>query len=887
MKSRQRHPRVRRFLGVLFLVSFTVCLWLGQVSFQAKPLNVGQAVTAQTPNPDQLVQQGIDRYQIGDIQSAIAHWQTALNTYRNTNNLSNQAIVLENLARGYQAIGQTNQAIAHWEQANVIYLRLKDLPQLGRSLTEQAQVYSQLGQYREAITLLCGTPASESCAQGSAIEIAHSAEDRSGLAAAMGSLGEAYRLKGNYLQATQYLQQSLELAQQLNNPLYISSALNSLGNTYTGLAQLSYRRAKSAERRGDTLEAENLRRKGLDYNAQALKSFQSGLTLAQQQNHLFNQMRSLLGTIASYYRAENTSAAKASLQQALSLLEQLPNSQDKVYAAIDLTHLLQPIQQLTSSRVQCSDQAISDQAEPLLQQAITTAQQISDPRSESFALGELGHVYECRGNYEQALKLSQQARWAAEQDLRAKDSLYLWEWQTGRILRAQGKRNEAIAAYEQAIATLEDIRSDLLTANRDLQFDFRDEIDPVYRELVELRLDLEQLSAKGSTSAQNKQNATPVNPNLSAALSTLDSLKLAELQNYFGNDCVITALSERVDVVGSASTSAVFSSVILGDRTAIIVNFPNGQQQLEWLDVDSDTLVEEINTYRRSLERFFDDFDPQQAQKIYDWLIQPFAANLEQSQVDTLVFIQDGILRTVPMAALHDGEQFLVQRYAIATTPSLTLTDPRPINRQNLRALALGLTESTTIEGQTFPPLENVAQEISAIKAELPGTKPLLNQDFTRDRLKQELDQEAYPILHMATHGEFGTEPQDTFLVTGDGQKLTITDLDQIIRSTKKGRQIDLLSLTACQTATGDDRSALGLAGVAIQAGARSALASLWFVDDAATANIADQFYANLQNPEFNKAEALRAAQIAVIETGGPTAHPAYWAPFILIGNWL
>jgi CHAT domain-containing protein len=499
------------------------------------------------------------------------------------------------------------------------------------------------------------------------------------------------------------------------------------------------------------------------------------------------------------------------------------------------------------------------QAIRLLELAVTTAQQIGDRRSESFALGELGHVYECRSNYQQASLLTQQARSAAEQGLRAKDSLYLWEWQAGRLLKAQGKSEEAIPAYERAIATLEEIRSELLIANQDLQFDFQDTIDPLYRELVALRLEREQI--------QPGQRTTVVHPeNIGTALHQLDSLKLAELQNYFGNDCVVTAINpEPVTLVSENSATAVFSSIILDDRTAIVVSFPSGQQQLAWIDQPRGTIRTAINQYRLSLERYFEEFDPQHAAQMYDWLIAPFATALQSEQIKTLVFIQDSILRSVPMAALYDGvnQQFLVEKYAIATTPSLTLTDLKPIDRRNLRALALGLTEARTVDGRTFPSLANVDQEIDAVTSELSGSKSLLNQEFTRDRLQQELDTIAYPILHIATHGEFSTEPENTFLVTGDGQKLTIFELETMIRNARLGGQLELLSLTACETATGDDRSALGLAGVAIQAGARSAVASLWFIDDAATANIAAQFYSNLRTqPNFNKAQAWLCCMI-------------------------
>jgi CHAT domain-containing protein len=331
----------------------------------------------------------------------------------------------------------------------------------------------------------------------------------------------------------------------------------------------------------------------------------------------------------------------------------------------------------------------------------------------------------------------------------------------------------------------------------------------------------------------------------------------------------------------------VFNSIILDDRTAVILTLPDGTQKIAWIDRDPETLRNEINEFRKGLERFFEDYNPQPAQKVYNWMIRPFEQDLGQAQIKTLLFIQDGILRSVPMAALHDGNQFLVQNYAIATTPSLALTESQAISRQDLRALVLGLSKDAVVDGQTFPALNYVERELSSIQAELPGSKELLNEDFTRDQLQQALSQNAFSIIHIATHGEFGTESKDTFLITGNNEKLTITDLDQLIRNKAQNDLIELLSLTACETAIGDDRATLGLAGVSVQAGAKSALASLWSVEDAATAQIVTQFYSNLRNSQLSKAEALRTAQLALLQSGQQWAHPAYWAPFILIGNWL
>jgi len=884
MQSRHQKISVRRLLGVLlFLSSLTLSLCLGHISLIAPQTGFTNVAVAQSPDASQQVQQGVELYQAGDIKSAIAQWETALSTYQKTNNPQEAAIILENLARAYQQIGQSDRAINYWTETINAYRQMGNQPQVGRMLTEQAQSYSSLGQNRRAIAILCNPSGSEKiCNKDSALQIARNEKDRQGEAAALESLGNAYRLRGEYSQAIEYLEASLAIANQINNPVYRASALNSLGNAHISLAQVNYRRANSAQLRGDKDETDKFRKEALNYDTKALQYFQASIELALTHKDQLGQIRGLLNSIPADYRINASISAAQAYKQARSLLEQLPDSRDKAYAAIGLANLVQPttLFEVTSSLAQCLKPELQSQAEELLQQAISIAQRIQDRRAESFAQGLLGHVYECRKDFSLALDLTQQAQLAANQDLLAKDSLYLWDWQAGRIFKAQDKESDALNAYEQAVATLETIRSDILTANRDLQLDFRDAINPIYRQLAQLRLEQASLPSVEPIERTKKLNA---------ALTTIDSLKLAELQNYFGNDCVLTALNpQQVDLVGGET--AVFSSIILENRTAILVSLPNGEKRSAWIEVDSKTLNEKINDFRKGLERFRDQiYDPSQAQQLYNWIVRPFAADLEQAHITTLVFIQDGILQSVPMAALHDGEKFLVQNYAIATTPSLTLTDPKTLDRQRLRALAVGLTKEATVNGRKFSALTNVALEISKVETQIPGSKELLDENFTRDRLQQELSQTVYPIIHIATHGEFGTEPENTFLVTGNNSKLTITDLDTTIRSIGRGsNSVELLTLTACQTAVGDDRAALGLAGVAVQAGVKSALASLWYIQDAPpTVRLVTKFYASLYNTSMSKAEALRAAQVELIEGGGSHIHPAYWAPFILIGNWL
>jgi CHAT domain-containing protein len=292
-------------------------------------------------------------------------------------------------------------------------------------------------------------------------------------------------------------------------------------------------------------------------------------------------------------------------------------------------------------------------------------------------------------------------------------------------------------------------------------------------------------------------------------------------------------------------------------------------------------LTDEVRAFRRLVEkRTTREYLPH-AQQLYDWLVRPLESELIRLKIHTLVFVPDGVLRTIPMSALHDGKSFLIEKFAVALTPGLYLTDPRPLDRANIRFLAGGLTKSV----QGYPSLPYVAEEMDSVRT-LYQADQLLNQDFRTPLLEQELRDSRYGILHIATHGKFSTDVDDSFLLTFDG-KLTMTALDKLIGLFRfRQSPLELLTLSACQTAVGDDRAALGLAGVAIKAGARSALATLWFINDEASAALIGEFYRQLRNPAMSKAAALQRAQTKLLDDR-VYEHPAYWSPFLLLNNWL
>lgn len=246
-----------------------------------------------------------------------------------------------------------------------------------------------------------------------------------------------------------------------------------------------------------------------------------------------------------------------------------------------------------------------------------------------------------------------------------------------------------------------------------------------------------------------------------------------------------------------------------------------------------------------------------------------------------MVFVPDGPLGTVPMAALHDGHQFLISRYQIAVTPSLSLTDPRPIKQEGARLLSMGMTQAV----QGFPGLPYVGDELRDIGQLFPGPV-LLNGDFRLANMEMELKNEPFSMVHIASHGQFDGNVSESFLLAYD-ERFSMDRLSEYVGLFRfRDEPLDLLVLSACETAAGDDRAALGLAGVAVRAGARSALATLWNVNDPASYELIVEFYRQLRSPHVSRAAALQAAQLKLVGDMR-YEHPCYWAPFLLINNWL
>ena len=326
----------------------------------------------------------------------------------------------------------------------------------------------------------------------------------------------------------------------------------------------------------------------------------------------------------------------------------------------------------------------------------------------------------------------------------------------------------------------------------------------------------------------------------------------------------------------------------LGDQIEVIAQTPQGFYRHQ---PDSDALEEDLRNFLQLIDGQQFRKTPQTAtqkyaQAIYRHLLKPIRPQL--SATDSLIFHLDNHFQNLPMALLHDGKNYLIEKYSVKTALNTQLRQTQTRGLEQINVLFAGLSDSAPSFNQpnvpsNLSPLPEVKQELEGITQASNSLSSLLNHEFTTDRLQTAINPDT-KIVHIASHGQFSSDPQQTFLLAFNKPILAHKFHDLINDKTEIGQAtLELLILSACQTAKGDRRSALGIAGLAVQAGSKNTLASLWLADSRSTTELITLFYEGLKEG-FSKAEALQQAQIQLIGSER-YAHPYYWANFILVGS--
>ncbi|MHC5595152.1 MAG: CHAT domain-containing protein [Nostoc sp.] len=828
-------------------------------------------------DPASLLQQGKILYSAGNFAKAVEVLQQAVQQYKQQGDNLTLAATLSNLSLAYQQLGAWSQAqqaiteslnllkglgenqnlqifaqsldiqarlqlsmgeaeaaLATWQQTEKIYKQADNQSGVVRSLINQAQAWQTQGFYPRSVKILKEVS-----------QTLKSQPDSREKTVSLRSLGDALLVLGDLENSRQALEESLIIARNLQSNPDIAASLFSLGN--------------NARKQHQNPQA-------IAYYQQTVAASPSPLTKVQAQlNHL-----------GLLIEDQQWAKVQPLLPLIKSQLDQLPLSRASIYAQVNFSQSLAKVKGgvlQASSHSYYSGFSTKDSA-VLLAKAIQQSRSLGDKRAEAYALKSLGGLYEETKQWSEAQDLTRQGL-ALAQSSNAPEITYSLEWQLGRLLKAKKDINGAIAAYDTAVETLKSLRRDLVVnkdvLNQDVQFNFRDSVEPVYRQSVELLL--------------QSQQGKPDEKILEKARERIEALQLAELDDFFQEACLQgkkVALDQMVDQ--DKSKAAILYPIILADELQVIVKIPKQPLQSYKTEISQAEVEKLLVELRRNLVNpTATKLVQTQSQKVYNWLLKPIESQLPTSGVDTLVFVLDGPLRNLPMAALYDGKQYLVEKYAIALSVGLQLLDPKPLLPQQLRALTAGLTQPPP-KFSNYGPLLAIKSEFDGITKAGVSTTRLLDGDFKKKNLESEIAAASFNIVHLATHGQFSSRLEDTFILDFDGQ-INVKDFDTLFRSQGK-TVVELLVLSACQTATGDNRATLGLAGAAVRAGARSTIASLWQIDDESTAMFVSAFYQELKSGKITKAEAVHRAQLKLLKH--PNYHaPSFWSAYVLIGNWL
>ncbi len=885
------------FLG---LSSLSVTITIPAIAQSSNPIN--QRVE-QSKNLD-LIDLGQAAYDAGRYTEAVNAWQQAEHMYHLQGDRFNRASSLNYLALAHQELGQ-------WQLATKEIAKCLELLQQGKLQEQNLGLIGQALNTQGNLQLAKGKPQAAIETWQEAASKYQGAQDELGVIGSKINQSQALQAMGLHRRAQKLLEEVRQQLNQQSDPAIKAKVLHSLGTTLQTIGDLSQSQEVLQEslaiaKKFNLREETNRTLLSLGNTARLQKNNQAAIKFYQQaasgKVHPLTKLEAKTNLLGMLIATEQWQSTEALLPQIQANLQQLGTvavvlgqdeqkiSQQRNTEQINPTPLRRtvsptidsypianqsPSRPLVYAQVNLAKNLINLQAknssdsnfprpiQDLLEQTLQQAEKLEDKRAESYVLGTLGHYHEQQQQWQTGQKTTEQALYLA-QTLNATDLTYQWQWQLGRLLQAQGDNQGAIAPYTEAVDNLQSLRSSLVAISTDAQFSFRESVEPVYRELVGLLLD------------------DPNQEQLQQARNVIESLQLAELENFFQEAC-LDAKPKQIDQVDPQA--AVIYPIILRDRIAVILSLPDKSLKHYYTDLPEADTNNTIDDLHQSLYPFFSNQRRLKlSQEVYDWLIRPAEADLAKNNVQTLAFVLDGNLRNVPMAALHDGEKYAIEKYNLALTPGLQLLPSKSLKTEKLEAVIAGVSESN----QGFAALPGVKEEVTQISAQL-SSELLLNDSFTDLSLQNQLQQTNAPIVHLATHGQFSSTPEDTFITTWN-DRIQVNELESLLRDRQSNQDspIELIVLSACQTATGDRRAALGMAGMAVRSGARSTLATLWSVKDESTSRLMNKFYQQLVTSPSgsNKAEALRQAQLNLIQSQDFN-HPFYWSPFVLVGNWL
>jgi len=481
----------------------------------------------------------------------------------------------------------------------------------------------------------------------------------------------------------------------------------------------------------------------------------------------------------------------------------------------------------------------------------------------SYARGYYGHYALKQKKFSKAVEETRKAIVALEEYNRPGLS-YQWYLQSGRAYKGLKKTLEAMRHYNQAIMHLKNLRQNMSFMNA--EDGYHKMVKPVFKEMFELII----------------SKAIIDSDMIDLAIQAMDNLKSTEIEKYFFDDCMtFEKVHNQLSINTFPPKTLLLYPVALKDKLILMIITSNHREVLT-VPVKYRQLKKTIRSYVQQVQNPYESMDAikQKSARIYEWLIRPIEEAMRHHMADIEAFIiaPDDLLRVLPFDTLYDGNRFLIEKYPTGLIFALSLTNMAHFNDSFSKALMAGLSE------EARPRLPFVKKEIEKMKVFMPNSDILLDKKFTSDTLGQCLKKQNYRYLVFATHSRFKSDSNKSKIEMYN-TSLSISEFQILLNNIDPLYGVDMISLNACETACGDSNAFLGMAGVALNSGARSVTASLWAIEDQAGYLIINSFYDGVINGKLTKARAMQKAKMNLIKSQAHK-HPAYWGTTVLIGNW-
>ena len=944
--KRDHHQWMRRVLGhglAGMLVVPAAGLWSMTPSVQAEVVLAQRADAARAEatagQAFEDCDQDLDAQRHAD---ALGSCRQAVEDYRAVRDRQGEADALLNLGLVHWRLSDYDRAISMFEAALPVFREVKDRNSEARVLNNLGLVYRALSQYERSIRFY-----------EQALPIFQTLGDRFREASVLGNLGSAYWSLSEYERAISYYKQVLPMFRELGDRNREAKILWGLGLSHGSLAQYEQeidfyqqalpllRAAKDHSSAANVLMLLGVAHGNLDQQARAIAFYEQALPIFQSIQDRNGEARALNNLGLAYRQLSQFERAITFYEQALPIFQAVKDRNGEA-------------QVLNNLGVIYRHRLDYERAQTAYQHALAISRAIKDREGEGRLLSNLGYLSVQQRQPELAIVFFKQAVNVLETiraglrplsaDLQTSyaDSIAVTYRRLADLLLEQGRILEAQQVLE--LLKVQEIRD----FNQDTRVGAQVPGIPLSPTEQAILAKFGSLIAFGQQLEACRQTHCPQLDQLSAQRTALAqqyhqtvdrfrqelNQRQANDEGFFDPELLgdAQAVVEQTQAKTNAKTILIYP-LVLNQKLWLLWVAPGGVVNSRPVEVSQAQLGQAVLTFRRQMQtcelRPCTTADTAQLQQVsrqlYDWLIRPLDAELVENQIQNLVFALDRTVRYIPMAALYDGQQYLVQKYTLSTILSAALTDTSdrlPFGPSATQILGMGLSEAVA----GFNPLQYVRTELDQIVRQDPASRGIypgqtfFNQAFNATALTGQLERRQHRIVHIATHGQF--VPGNylaSFLLLGDGRKLSIEQ----IRTLPLMSQVDLVVLSACESALGgaDTLDGVEIASMSyyfLTRKVKTVLASLWQVNDASTSQLMQKFYEHLAQDSaavtVTKAEALQAAQLQFIRQqvtapegqgratirltptdGGRSAtgatkdlsHPYYWAPFILIGNGL